>query len=131
MALFKKFLRCDRGAAAIEMSLGTPLILAFFFGMIQIALLFWAQASLANAVGEAARFSTIYPTPTDADIENFARNSDLGIDRDMISEVTVTRGADAGHSYVEIDIVYKSQTNFIFFSGPAVTLSENRRAYTS
>lgn len=121
--------RDTRGAAAIEMGLALPTLLVMFFGIFQFGATMWAEASLANAVGEAARYATIYPTPTDAQIEDFARNSQLGIDASRLRTVSAVRGTDAGRPYVDVTLTLDTSLNFVFFEGPDITLSETRRAY--
>lgn len=113
----------------MEMALSTPVLVVLFFAIFQLAMVLWAQASLSNAVGEAARYATIYPSPSDSDIIDYLENSQLGIDQTNIDSVTVTRGKDNGRDFSDISVQYSVPTNLIFFDGPAVSLNQTRRAY--
>ncbi len=130
MRIFSRFWNDEEGAAAIEGAFAIPTLVLMFFGLMQVGILLWSQASLANAVGQAARFATIYPSPSNEDIENYAMSEDLGIDTDRITAVNVSRGTDDGRNYVEIEMTYQTPTDFIFFEGPTVTIDQTRRAYT-
>lgn len=122
-------LRDRRGAGSIEAGIAIPAFILLCFAIIQFGAALWAQASLANAVGRAARYAIIYPTPSDAQIRSFARNAQLGLDPDKLAAVNVTRGTDAGRPYAEIEIRYVASVDLAFFEIPGITLSESRRAY--
>lgn len=119
-----------RGAVGIEATFAVPVLLIMFYGLFQVGMLLWAQASLQNALGQAARYSTIYPTPSDTDIEAYVRDSDLGIDTSKIGDIDIERGTEDGRDYVEISMTYTTPIELVFFSGPTITLDESRRAYT-
>lgn len=122
-------MRDQKGAAGVELALALPVFVLIVFGFFQVAILLWAQTSLSSAVGQAARYATIYPTPDDDAIEAYARNQQLGIDTSKVTGVTVTRGVDNGRPYAEVEMRFSSPTDFIFFEGPRVDLTESRRAY--
>jgi Flp pilus assembly protein TadG len=48
-----------RGAAAVETALVTPIFLLMLYGVMQVGLLLWTQASLYHGVQMAARCSAI------------------------------------------------------------------------
>jgi len=126
---FKRLGNDESGVAAMEMALSTPVLVVLFFAIFQLALILWAQASLSNAVGEAARYATIYPSPTDDQIIAYMENSQLGIDQTNIDSVTVARGNDNGRDFSDISVQYSVATSLIFFDGPAISLNQTRRAY--
>lgn len=49
----------NRGAAAVEAALVLPVFLTFIYGIIQVALMFWTQASLYHGAQMAARCSAL------------------------------------------------------------------------
>lgn len=120
-----------RGATAIEFAFAFPVAVALFIGVMQLGSLLMVRASIANAAGQAARFATLYPTPTDAQIETFARDSQFGIDPEKLTAVNVTRGTSGGRRFIDIELEYHTETFFLFMEGPEVDLSHVRRAYTS
>ncbi|WP_298022925.1 TadE/TadG family type IV pilus assembly protein [uncultured Parasphingopyxis sp.] len=129
-AILARLGRDRRGSVGVETTLTLPVLIVLIFGIIQVSNLLWAQASLSNAVGQAARYATIYPSPSDSQIEAYARSSQLGIDAERVHDVSVDRGTASGRNYVEISMSYSAPTTLIFFEGPDVTLTHQRRAYT-
>lgn len=49
----------ERGAAALEFALVTPLLLAFIFGIVQFAMIFAQSSALANAARSGARLGAV------------------------------------------------------------------------
>lgn len=125
--------RQERGAAAIEFGIIAPVLLLMLFGLLQLGVMFNAQAGLKNAVAEGARYATIYPNPSDTQIRDRITNRRFGMQPALIGGPTITRGNNAGPDgnvkYVEITMTYSVPMNFVFFDLPAVQLTETRRAY--
>lgn len=118
------------GAAAIEAALALPVLFAFIGAIFMLGNLLLAQASVDHATGEAARFSTIYPTPSTAEIEAKARGALFDNHRDSVRDVAVTMGIDAdGRKYADIKITYDYPLISWFMEGSRRTLTQSRRAY--
>lgn len=126
---FRTLRRDARGAAAIEFALVAPALIVFIIGIAQLGMLFMANAGLTHAVAEGARFATIFPRPTDAEIRARIADSRFGIDPANLRTPTITHGTDDGASYAEISASYDVPLDFIFFTLPSVTLTETRRAF--
>jgi Flp pilus assembly protein TadG len=123
------FVRTE-GAAAVEAALALPVLFAFIGAIFMLGNLLLAQASVDHATGEAARFSTIYPTPSKAEIEAKARGALFDNHKDAVREVTVTMGVDAdGRKYADIAIIYDFPLISWFMQGSAQTLTQSRRTY--
>jgi Flp pilus assembly protein TadG len=120
-----------RGAGAIEFALTAPVLLIMIIGMAQIGILFEANAGLQHALGEAARYATIYPTPDETAIKAKVNAKKFGLRTSGITGPTVTPGTNSGAAYVDISMSYSVPLDFIVFTGPSVTLSATRRAYTN
>lgn len=121
--------RDTRGAAVIEFAIVAPVMLAMIIGMAQMGILFFANAGLRNTVNEGARFATIWPQPTSAQITAKMAQNRFGLDSRYLTVLPVATGTDSGANYVEITATYAVPLNFIFYRPPAVTLRETRRAY--
>ncbi len=121
--------RKQDGSAAIEAALALPILFMFFGAIIQLGLAVFIQESIDHATGEAARYATIYPTPTNSEIEAKARNSTFGGDADAIRSVTVVRGTDDGRKFAEITMIYDHPLTDWFVEGSSYSLSQTRRAY--
>ena len=60
-------IRADqRGAAAIEMAFALPVLLLFVYGIFQFGVILQANAGMQHALGEGARYATLYPKPADS-----------------------------------------------------------------
>lgn len=118
-----------RGATAAEFALTVPLLLMILVAFVQVGALFFANAGLQNAVGEAARAATLWPRRTEAQIEQELMDSRFGLNADLMDEPVFTYGREGGQDFVEITVTYTPNLNFIFFEVPGVTLTQTRRAY--
>lgn len=124
-----RILRASGGSAAVEFALVAPVLLALVMGIIQLGMLFYANAGLHQAVEAGARYATLYPRPSDQKIAAFVLNSGYGMQAARIERPTLTRGTVAGTAYVDIRMGYSMPLNFIFFDVGPVKLEHTRRAY--
>ena len=67
--LFRTLRKDSEGAAAIEFAIAVPVLTVMIWGMFQIGLIFQANAGMQHALGEAARYATIFPTPSDTQLQ--------------------------------------------------------------
>ena len=124
--------RDDRGAAAIEMAIALPVLIAMIYGLFQVGLLYQANAGMQHALGEGARVATLYErytsnnVPTDAAIKSRMTSKLFGKgDGAFTVNDPVT-----GTGYKDLSITYTKKMNFLFFNGPTITLNRSKRAYT-
>ncbi|HEX8193948.1 MAG TPA: TadE/TadG family type IV pilus assembly protein [Allosphingosinicella sp.] len=68
----KRFLsrlrRNASGVTAIEFALVAPVLILMVVGIAQMGAIFYGHAALRNAVSEGARYATIHPRPTAAQV---------------------------------------------------------------
>lgn len=117
------------GASAVEFALVIPVLLTMIIGIMQIAIMFFADAGLQQAVETGARYATIYPNPSDAQILAKVSSSKFGLDNSRITGPSVSHGTANGVKFVEVTMAYAVPLNFIFFQTDPVSLSHTRRAY--
>lgn len=122
-------LRCNRGAAAVEFALTAPTLLLFIIGLLQLGLLFSAQAGMSNAVNEAARYATTFPTPTDAQIIDRMKQRRFMVRGEFMSVPAPVRGSANGVNFIDLTMNYSAPLNFVFFSTQPITMRQTRRAY--
>ena len=67
MKLLLSFKSCTKGAAAAEMALVTPLLVAIMFGAFEAGNFFWSQHVVSKAVRDGARFAGRRPLTDYAD----------------------------------------------------------------
>jgi Flp pilus assembly protein TadG len=131
MNVLRRLLRDRTASPAVEFAFAAPVLMLFTIGTIQLGVLFAAYAGMASALNEGARFATTFPTPNDQQI--VAR---MNAKRFMVQTAYMTipmpvRGTVNNVNYIELRMNYSAPLNFVFFSTPAVTLSQTRRAYLS
>lgn len=127
--LIRNLIRDIRAASAVEFGLAAPILLSFIIGLIQLGVMFGANAGLKHAVDEGARYSTIYPRPTDSQISARVTDKKFMLDPAYIVGPTITHGTDNGAAYADISMSYTVPLNFVFFTVAPVTLTQSRRAY--
>lgn len=127
--MLARVLRDCRATGAIEFALVTPALLMFLFGTFQVGIILMADSGMKSAVGEAARYATIYPTPTDAQIKTRVTDSKFGLNKGTLPAPTVVRGKSGSQEYVDITLTYTHKIDPILTPSIPVTLTETRRAW--
>ena len=122
-------LRNREGAAAIEFSIVVPILIVMIWGIFQLSLVFEAQAGMQNALGEAARYATLYPTPTDANIKAKVTSYKFGGAQGTWGTPTVATDNTAGTK--TITVTYSQPISFLFFNGPSISLTKSKVVYLS
>jgi hypothetical protein len=129
-----RFLRDDGGSAAIEFAVAVPILIVMIWGMFQVAIVLQANAGVQQALGEGARYATIFdPTtnarPTDDEISDKITDSKFGI-RGEWEDPEIDTANEVTDGYIDISVAYDVQTDFLVFPGPEITLSHSKRVYT-
>ena len=125
------FSRDEQGAAAIEFAIAVPVLISFIWGIFQIGLLLQANAGMQHALGEGARFATLYVEatadhrPTDADIQARMQNK---IFKPNVGSFTVDAPTTSG-GYKTLTVRYSMPMDFLFFPGPTVSIVKTKRVY--
>lgn len=123
-------LRDESGAAAVEFALAVPVLITLIWGILQVSLLFQANAGMQQALGQAARYATIYPTPSTDDISDKITSAKFGVGNGTW-DTPVIDTSHASDGYYTISVSYDQPTDFLFFAGPNVTLSASKKVYLS
>ena len=127
--LWTRIGRDRKGGAAAEFAIISPVLIGALVGLAQLGILFFANAGLSNAVAEGARYATIYPRPSNTQIQARISAQRFGLNPTYLTTPTITPGTSSGANYLEISMSYNVPLDFIFFDGPTVTLTKTRRAY--
>lgn len=130
--------RNDSGAAAVEFALAVPVLIGLIYGIFEFCQLYWANAGMQHALGEGARYATLYDTtttthiPTDANIKARMQAKLFGPSGgQFVVQDPVTPPATTCVSCRTLTITYTRTMNFLFFTGPTITLTRSKLAYTS
>jgi len=121
--------RSERGSAAVQFAMAVPLVVLFLAGIAQLGVLFAATAGLQQALGEGARMATLFPRPTDAAISARVTRARFALDSRYLTGPSLTHGISNGVPYVDISLTYSPPLNFVFFTGPSISITKSRRAY--
>lgn len=122
-------IRCNVAVAAVEASLVLPIFLFLVLGIFKISEVLYARSAMNNAVEEASRYATIYPTPTDAEIATRFHARSFGFVPSRVTP-TISRGAiSATVKYVEVKATWSHSIDLILFTVGPITISAKRRVY--
>ena len=148
MKKFKLPIHDERGAAVIEIALILPVFVLFVWGIFQIGIAFQASAGMQHALGEGARLATICQNPTADGVCSTASDDDIEarVNEKLFGtgigefEVEVQRPVDdpdtadvdeSDVDYLELNTTFSMPTNFLFFNGPNINLSQTKRVYVA
>lgn len=127
--MMKRIADNQRGGAAVEFGLALPPFLILLLGAIQLGVVAMARTGLQHAVDEGARYATIYPTPSDAQIVERVKAKVVGLDPAYASEPTIVHGTQYGVAYAEITMGYSRPLDFLVFQTAPISFSYTRRSY--
>lgn len=123
----RKLGRDQQGSSITEFAIAVPVLVSLIWGIFQVSMLLEAKAGMQNALGQAARYATIYPTPTDTQIQTKITSAKFGLANGTWGTPTITTTTTTKL----INVTYSQPTNFLFFNGPTVTLSDSKLVYLS
>jgi Flp pilus assembly protein TadG len=118
-----------KGSTAIEFAVAVPTLISMIWGMFQVGLIFQAHAGTQHALGEGARLATIFPTPTDAQIQAKITSHKFGLGNGTWSTPNITD--DTVAKTKTITVTYSQPTDFLFFNGPTVNITKSKVIYLS
>jgi Flp pilus assembly protein TadG len=125
--------RDESGAGAVEFALTVPILITLIYGIFEFSQLYEANAGMQHALGEGARFATLcVPTSTGCNAET---NDDIKakMNAKLFGPVGGTFNVQDvvdGTNSKTLTITYTRTMNFLFWTGPAVTLTRSKLVYT-
>ncbi|MEO7410097.1 MAG: TadE/TadG family type IV pilus assembly protein [Sphingomicrobium sp.] len=129
--VIRKLVRNQRGVAAVEMAFAFPIMMIMIWMVVQGGLVFRAVSGMQHALGEGARFATLFPRPTDIDIKQRISDKVYGIGPGTFTVDDPATGAESGTkiNYLDLKVSYTQATSLLFLPGPTVTLSRTKRVW--
>lgn len=125
--MIRKLRRSEEGASATEFALAFPVLVTMMWGIFQFGVLFGSDAGMQHALGEGARYATIWPSPTDAQIKQRMTDKLFKMGYGTFTISDPVRPLTGGT--VALKITYTMTPNLLFFSLPTVTLTREKVAY--
>lgn len=124
--------RDERGASLVEFALALPILVTLYFGIFACGSFYWAQNSLNHSVGEASRYATTWPTPTDTQIATLVRSREFAMNANRATEVSVVRGTVNGATnYVEVQASSAVTLDLVFFRLGPIPIVARSRSYVA
>jgi len=139
MSVLKLLRRDTEGAAAIEFAIALPVLLVMIYGIFQVGLVFQANAGMQHALGEGARYATLCVptssgcnTPSDSAVVTRMSSKLFGMNIGTFGTPTVTTPASTACTFCrDLTVTYTVTPNYLFFRGPAISLSRSKRVYVA
>ena len=130
MTQIKSLGRDEEGATAIEMAFSLPVLLVFIYGIFQFGVILMAHAGMQHALGEGARFATLFPAPSDSAITTRVSDSVFGMNVGTFDAPQISTPATADCTNCRLlSVTYRVTPKFIFFNAPQITLTRTKRMY--
>lgn len=128
-----KIRRDATGSASVEFAFALPVLILFIYGFFTVGLLYQSNAGLQHALGEAARFATLYieandGPPTDPEIEAMLTSKDFGLAGGTLQPPQIDN-SELANGFKTISLTYSRPTDFLFFAGPTITVTRSKRVY--
>lgn len=123
--------RDTKGAAVIEMALAIPILLQLLWIIFQGGLIFRAMSGIQHGLGEGARYATLYPQPTNAQIQSRISDAVYGIGPGSFTIAAPVAGTADGANYLDLQVSYTQETNLLIVPGPTITVSKSKRVWVS
>ena len=123
--------RDERGSPAIEFAIAVPVLVSIIDGIAQIGLIYEDSAGMQHALGEGARYATLYDatktTRIHTDDEILAKVNEKLFGKG--SGTFTPTVAESGTGYIKLQVVYSKKLDFLFMTGPTVTLTRKKTVY--
>ena len=120
------------GSSAVEFAVAIPVLVTMVWGIFQIGILYQANAGMQHALGEAARYATVWVEandgpPTDAQIQAKITSAKFGLGNGTWGTPSIS--TDPITQSKTISVTYTQPTDFLVIAGPTVTLSASKVVY--
>jgi Flp pilus assembly pilin Flp len=130
----KKLLRLrrdTRGAAVIEMAFALPAMIIMMWAIVQLGLVFRAMSGIQHALGEGARFATLFPQPDNDVIHDKIEDAVYGIGPGTFTIGEPVAGIEDGSVYLDLTVSYTQSTDLLLLPGPDITVSRSKRVWVA
>lgn len=127
--------RNTRGATTVELAFVLPILILFIYGLFIIGTIFEANAGMQHALGEGARYATLYPTPDNGAIATrmsskvYATSNGTFTAAVSSGSVTGLCNAQTTANHKTLTVSYTMPVNFLFFTAPNLSISRCKTVY--
>lgn len=136
MTFLKRLRKNEDGAAVVELAISLPVLVTLIYGIFECSQLYEANAGMQHALGEGARYATLCIPDS-----SVTTGCDLPTDTNIKARENAKLFGPYGGSFNVSDVVdgtniktltitYTRTMNFLFFTGPTITLTRSKQVYT-
>jgi len=123
--------RDTRGAAVIEMAFALPALIVMMWMIVQLGLVFRAMSGIQHALGEGARYATLFPQPENDQIHDKIEAAVYGIGPGTFTISDPVAGVEDGTVYLDLQVSYTQETDLLLLPGPDITVSRSKRVWVA
>ena len=123
--------RDSRGAAVIEMAFALPAMIVMLWMIVQLGLVFRAMSGIQHALGEGARFATLFPQPENEAIKDRIEEAVYGIGPGEFTISDPVAGIADGTVFLDLTVSYTQETDLLLLPGPDITVSRSKRVWVA
>jgi hypothetical protein len=123
--------RDTRGAAVIEMAFALPAMIIMMWAIVQLGLVFRAMSGIQHALGEGARFATLFPQPENDAIHDKIEEAVYGIGPGTFTIADPVADIEDGSVYLDLTVSYTQSTDLLLLPGPDITVSRTKRVWVA
>ena len=123
----------ESGATVIEMAFGLPILILMIYMLVQLAEVYRAVAGMQHALGEGARYATLWPTPEADDIKDRIEESVYGIGPGefTVDPPEIESDGSATGNYYDLQVTYEQDTNLLLIPGPDIAVTRSKRVWVA
>jgi Flp pilus assembly protein TadG len=118
--------RDESGATAIEMAFALPAMVIMLWALVQLGLVFRAMSGIQHALGEGARFATLFPQPENDAIKEKISDAVYGIGPGTFEIADPVADIEDGTVNLTLTVSYTQSTDLLLLPGPDITVSRSK-----
>ena len=131
MTRLHKLIRDRSGVSAIEFALAFPIFIQMIWMIFQAGFVFQAVSGMQHALGEGARYATIYPRPTTPAIKQRIYDrvyGTSGVGTFTVADPTPGPTTTAATSLI-LSVKYEQATSLLIVPGPTISLTRTKQVW--
>ena len=136
MTRLHKLIRDRSGVSAIEFALAFPIFIQMIWMIFQAGFVFQALSGMQHALGEGARYATIFPRPINTAIEQRMRDRVYGVSG--VGQFTVNpitagpnemNGTSTAATSLILSVKYEQATSLLIVPGPTISVTRTKQVW--
>jgi hypothetical protein len=113
------------------MAFALPAMIIMMWAIVQLGLVFRAMSGIQHALGEGARFATLFPQPENDAIHDKIEEAVYGIGPGTFTIADPVADIEDGSVYLDLTVSYTQSTDLLLLPGPDITVSRTKRVWVA